>query len=272
MNYILYGTDARMKALACLLHREGHLVFSWEGVRGAYITPITSPLEVSLPVRLVLPPSLKGNIVKNALATLPLRSRIYGGMPPEDEESLGMMRRRALTWINLMENARYCAQNAVPTAEGALAKLIEVTPRTLAESVVCITGSGHVAHATVELLLKCGADVLVCARSAAKRKAFRERGCRTAPLPVPEKKLSRLKNVSALINTVPAEGIVGEDILKHLPRRTPILELASGKDNVCAECAAEYGHTVYPLPALPGKVAPESAARALFLAITEPEI
>ena len=271
MEFVLYGTDKRMEYLALRLKRAGHRVLTWEGIKSAYATKIDSLLELTGAVRLVLPLSADSALKTRALEGLPLGSLVFGGSPPTDEESTALAAKKAITWIDLAEDDDYCRANAVPTAEGALHKFLECTPTCAAESTAVIFGSGRVAEATIDLFSRVGIDQLVCARNEKARRALRRAGHRTCPLPVPEKKRARLSSASALINTVPKAGIVDAEVIASLPRGTPILELASGKENIDLSAAEARGCPVFFLPALPGKIAPKSAADALFSAITKPK-
>ncbi|MBQ2252791.1 MAG: hypothetical protein II328_02280 [Clostridia bacterium] len=267
MEFVLYGTDKRMEYLALRLKRAGHRVLTWEGITSAYATKIDSLLELTGAVRLVLPLSADGALKTRALEGLPPGSLVFGGAPT-DGESAALAAKKAITWINLAEDDDYCRKNAVPTAEGALHKFLECTPICAGEAEVAVFGSGRVAAATVDLFSRVGISLLVCARNEKTRAALRRAGHRTCPLPVPEKKRERFACVSALFNTVPKPGIVDAEVIAALPRGTPILELASGKENIDLDAARARDCPVFFLPALPGKIAPKSAADALFSAIT----
>lgn len=269
MDFLLCGDDSRMHYLARLLLNARKSVSSWHGPTGGRITTVESPLELHSPVRLVLPFGAERALVQTALDTLPVGSLIFGGAFSADEEQRLSLLRRAHTWVNLLEDDEFCKKNAVPTAEGALHCLLERTPKVLSELCVALTGSGRVSTAVASLLDQNGVEVCILARNPKKRKALRAAGFCTLPLPVSPTKLGALGRVDALINTVEARGIVSEELLGALPRGTPILELASGRDNVDLSAAQKHAHPVCFLPALPGKIAPQTAAEALFCAITK---
>ncbi len=271
MDYLLYGTDRRLPHLAAYLHRAGHRVLSWEGIRGAHIREISSPLELYGAVNLVLPFRVKPEIVCRAVDSLPLQSRIFGGEMPKDPNFSLRLRRRALTWINLLEDEEFCMQNARLTAEGALHKLLECTPRAVSEECIAVTGSGRVARACADLLGRLGAEVLLVARNKNARRLFRREGKNALSLPPDEKEKALLGRVDAVLNTVPCEGVLDADFLGALRRGVPVLELASGNSNVDSDAARAREIPVFFLPALPAAIAPQSAAFLMFSAITAPK-
>ena len=268
MDFILYGTDARLKHLAQKLKNAGHRVRFWREAPEGF-DALSSLLELSLPVRLVLPPRGRAAIAKEALETLPVGSRIFGGRLGDTEELSALCARRAITWVDLDRDDAYCCENAIPTAEGALHALLPRTPKVLCKTHAALLGSGRVAEAVAELFVRLGVRVTVIARNSEKRKAFESRGVCTLPLPLTEEAHEALMSADALVNTVEVRGIVNETLLSLLPRGVPVLELASGRENVDLAAAEQRGHEVCFLPALPGKIAPASAADALFSAITK---
>ncbi|MBR6530836.1 MAG: hypothetical protein IKT43_05420 [Clostridia bacterium] len=269
MDFVLYGTDARLSFLARQLIAASHRVLSWNSVEMPRVQKIESPLVLCDAVRLILPFRVSEDVVKTALGTLPLGSHVYGGKAPKSDDLQALLARRALTWHDLTEDDDYCRENAVPTAEGALAKLISSTPKCLSSLSVCIFGAGRVAEALIDLLARLGCSITVCARREKVLAAVRRAGHEALALPLDESALERLTSMDALINTVPAKDVVSRTVLSRLKKDAPVLELASGEENCDKDAAAEYAHPLFILPALPGKVAPHCAARALFHAITQ---
>lgn len=266
MTFILTDTDRRSTALASLLLQGGHRVLSWNGPRGAYITEISGLLEVSEPCRLILPVRASEALFEEALATLPLSSTVYGfSLPTDRGEALA---RRALTAIDLNRLSGFCRENAVPTAEGALAALMEHTDVCVAECTVGVVGSGRVAEALLSLLSRVGCRCVMLARDKKARHRAQKAGLCALPLPLGKKK-KPLSSLDALFNTVPARGVVSRELLAALPQKTLLFELASGEGNFDPEGLAD--RHVIPLPALPARVAPQSAAQYLYRAVTKPK-
>lgn len=268
MDFVLYGKDARLSFLAEKLEESAHRVRFWKEAPEGF-SRLISLLELALPVRLLLPLKASADVAKEALSTLPVGSRVFGGGLGETAEFAALCARRAITWTNLEKDDAYCRENAIPTAEGALHALLPLTPKILSQTHVALLGSGRVAEAVLDLFLRLGMHVTLLARNGEKRKAAEQRGCSSLPLPLTEEAYEVLGTADALINTVEVQGIVNETLLSLLPRGVPVLELASGKENIDAAAAEQTAHELYFLPALPGKIAPSSAADALFSAITK---
>ncbi len=269
MDFLLYGKDARLAFLAKKLKDASHRVRFWGQEAPEGYGCIESLLELSLPVRLVLPPRVTEEKAKDALATLPVGSRVFGGKLGETGDFPTLCARRAIVWENLEKNDAYCIANAVPTAEGALHALISHKPKILSDTHAVLLGSGRVAAAVIELFSRLGVRVTLIARNREKCREAERNGISALPLPLPENAAEALGDADALINTVEAKGVVDGALLSALPQGTPILELAGGRENIVSEAALRGGHEILPLPALPGKIAPSSAADALFFAITQ---
>ena len=107
-----------------------------------------------------------------------------------------------------------------------------------------------------------GAEVTVSARrldDLAWIDAFGYRGLRTNRL------AGRLGSFRVVFNTVP-HIVLTEELLRELPRECVLLELASqpGFDRAAAEAR---GLKCIAAPGLPGRAAPETAARAIKLTL-----
>ncbi len=268
MDYLLCGTDKRMRYLGLLLHQGGHRVLGLNEEAGAHVNTIDSPLQLTRPVRAVFPPRVPRETVRTVLATLPLNSRVYA-FSPAHEEDKEVLCRRGICWVDLSHDDEFQRANAHPTAEGALGALIDCTEVCIFEATFVLLGSGRVAEACARLLLNLGARVVVCARNKEARAHLEALGCQTMSLNPKEKKARQLLCADAVLNTIPHPGVVSEALLVHFRGGTPILELASGQDNIDRAAADARKMPVLDLPALPAKVAPKSAARALFNAVTK---
>ena len=117
-------------------------------------------------------------------------------------------------------------------------------------------------RALVDILRGLGAEVTVSARrldDLAWIDAFGYRGLRTNRL------AGRLGSFRVVFNTVP-NMVLTEELLRELPRECVLLELASqpGFDRAAAEAR---GLKCIAAPGLPGRAAPETAARAIKLTL-----
>lgn len=147
------------------------------------------------------------------------------------------------------------ALNAVPTAEGCLALLLELRRRTVWGGDFLVLGYGRVGRALAERLRLLGGGVTVAARSAVQRAEAQGAGCRVealAELP------ALLPGCDTVVNTIPAL-VLPRTLLQMLPRGALVLDLASRPGGVDLASAEQLGVRVEPAPGLPGRYAPETA-------------
>ena len=135
--------------------------------------------------------------------------------------------------------------------------LIELEGKTIG-----IIGFGRIGKLLAHRLRGLGAEVTVSARrldDLAWIDAFGYRGLRTNRL------AGRLGSFRVVFNTVP-NMVLTEELLRDLPRECVLLELASqpGFDRAAAEAR---GLKCIAAPGLPGRAAPETAARAIKLTL-----
>ena len=135
--------------------------------------------------------------------------------------------------------------------------LIELDGKTMG-----IIGFGRIGKLLAHRLRGLGAEVTVSARrldDLAWIDAFGYRGLRTNRL------AGRLGSFRVVFNTVP-HIVLTEELLRELPRECVLLELASqpGFDRAAAEAR---GLKCIAAPGLPGRAAPETAARAIKLTL-----
>lgn len=226
--------------------------------------------------------------LRNAEALLlPVRSNRKDGMVEGtsekcpialSEEGLGSMKEGAVIYCGIasaplrrmaehtghplkeiMEEDAVAVPNALLTAEGTLAYIMEHSPRSLTELTVAIFGYGRVGKACATLLRSVGCRVVVFCRRGedirhGREKALDMRYYSGAP--------SILGKTDYLINTVPAKIIDGA-LLSALPPSGSILELASMPGGIDRKAAEEQGISVTALPGLPNRHAPVSAGNIL---------
>ena len=158
------------------------------------------------------------------------------------------------SWPNLHLRDYYTDEavqvmNAVITAEGAVGEAIRASRRTLWASDALILGYGRIGRALAPRLIGLGCRVTVYARRAESRAWARAQGCRTLEEP------GEGAGFDFLFNTVP------EPVLDGAPEGTLCLELASKPGGF------RDRRGVLPCPGLPGKTAPETAAKVLKASI-----
>ncbi len=170
---------------------------------------------------------------------------------------------KALGFRQYAEDALFLQANAEISAEGALCYAMQQLGCTVQGARCLVTGYGLFARA-LALRLKClGADVTVAARSAMARLQAKEDGMEAIDF-------SSLKETAGwarvLLNTVPAE-VVGREALSAFPKDALLLELASAPYGFDREAAEAMGLATAVLSGIPGRYAPESAAKALHGAV-----
>lgn len=150
--------------------------------------------------------------------------------------------------------------NAVPTAEGALEIAMKELPITIFGSTCMVIGFGRVGKALAKILLGCGANVIVAARTYEDLANAKINGCDTVMLKDFDNKL---QNIDVLFNTAPAM-IMNETCLKKINKSCLIIDLASKPGGVDFDMAKELGLKVVWALSLPGKVAPISAGNIIL--------
>lgn len=254
-----------MALLARLLAQDGYPVRTWGlGAFGAEDTPLE---EAVCAERIVLPvPLSRGKNLNCTASALPLcglfallraEQSIYaGGVKDADRIAAA---EHGLTLTDYLAREELAVRNGVPTAEGAIAAAMAATEVTLCGTPCLVVGFGRIGKLLAHRLRGLGAEVTVSARrldDLAWIDAFGYRGLHTNRL------TGKLGDFRVVFNTVP-HTVLSEDLLRELPQDCVLIELASqpGFDRAAAEalglkCISALG--------LPGKAAPETAARAIW--------
>lgn len=259
VDFAVIGGDRRMSLLAEMLGKRGkceHLLKNGE------LLPENITAET---VILPIPCSFDGvllNCAGNAPTLAELAARVnaryaFGGRIPEAVKTT--LRARGATVCDLLEDEALLIKNALLTAEGALGIIISETSRAVLGSRILVFGYGRVGKALAHVLVPLGADVLVAARKPAQLAEAECDGC--TPVPFSEAS-AYMGGVHVICNTAPAcvlDKVASADAV--------FIELASGGYN--AECAKKAGMRFINAQGLPGKTAPESAAKIIYDRITD---
>lgn len=149
--------------------------------------------------------------------------------------------------------------NAVPTAEGAIQIAMEKTNITIHSSNVMVLGYGRVGKTLANMLHGIGANVYVCARDFSQLAWIKSYHYHAVALRNIE---TYLPKMNVIFNTIPTT-ILDKSKLGKLNKQSLIIDLASSPGGVDFAQAKKLGiETIWAL-ALPGKVAPVSAAKAI---------
>ena len=159
-------------------------------------------------------------------------------------------------FFDLSRNEALKARNAVSTAEGALALLVNASPRTVNGLPCLVTGYGAVGKRLARVLSALGAKVTVAARNENVLQTVANRYC------VQHLGCLRWQEPGAVFNTVPAP-VLGREFLGSLPADTLLFELASAPGGYDRNAADALGFSVIDAPGIPGKTAPVTAGEDL---------
>lgn len=149
--------------------------------------------------------------------------------------------------------------NSVPTAEGAVFMALKELDITLHGSSCLILGLGRTGTTLARLLGAMGARVTVVARRSSHLARAEEMGCRAVPLEGLEEAAA---GADVIFNTVPAP-VLHAGVLRRVPPRCLIIDLASAPGGTDFACAAALGLRATLAPGLPGIKAPVTAGAVL---------
>ena len=273
-NLWVIGGDLRQAHLAQLLAADGHEVHIYALEQGAHAAPLALcesqpdnigladcvifPLPaVSVPGQLHAPLSDRQHPLVSILPHLHSTQLLCGGRC--DANTAILLQRTGLYLHDYFIREELVVANAVPTAEGAVQIAMEELPITLHGARVLVLGFGRVGTLTAHRFDRLGAKVTVAARSCAQRAWAQAFGFAALPL---QPLADHMEHFDLVINTIPVT-LLGEEELRRLPARTPIIDLASKPRGVDMEAAARLGRQVVWALSLPGKVAPLTAASCL---------
>lgn len=164
---------------------------------------------------------------------------------------------KGICLVPLLEDPAYLASNAKATAQGALGQILTATPRVLEETSVLIIGYGNCGRALAHLLQKNGCRIRIHSNPGSLRRGEAEGF-------LPFSLLGRDPfSFDVVVNTVPAP-IFTTEILDRIPQGTAFIQIASGLSGLDPEDLKKRKIPFYPLPGLPGVVAPETEADAIY--------
>ena len=166
-----------------------------------------------------------------------------------------------LNYVDYLNLDSFCLLNAVPTAEGAIAKAIYDTPFCLWNSRVLVIGCGRVARVLAERLRAIGCDVTVSAR---KSRDF----AYLDTLNIKHVYTSDVQHIAhkfdIIFNTIDIN--IFEDVNKL--KRCYLYDLST-KGCLDFEKAKENNVKAEKLPGIPGKIAPITAGKIIAQTVNQ---
>lgn len=157
----------------------------------------------------------------------------------------------------IMDHDEIAIYNSIPTAEGTIYDIMKNTEHTIHGANIHVIGAGRCGETLAKSLRALGANVTISSRNPSLVARLFESG-----IPVVTTDDKTLREADIIINTVPAL-MLGRDQLRQVKKGAYIADIASAPGGVDFEYAEELGIKAALLPALPGIVAPKTAASYL---------
>lgn len=186
------------------------------------------------------------------------RSQILIGGKIE-EESRNLAKDYDIQIVDYFAREEMQVLNAIPTAEGAIQIAMEEMPTTIHDSNAMVLGFGRIGKVLAKMLYGIGANVYVVTRNYSEISWIKTYGYTPISLMNLE---GNLPEMDVIFNTIPFV-VLKEEMLNKIDKKCLIVDLASKPGGVDFNKARELEiNTVWAL-ALPGKVAPITAAKCI---------
>lgn len=256
LRFTLAGGDRRLAYTAKALRDKGCAVRTLAGEKDddyGETDVLLLPVPLSRDGQTLHAPRAQTPIALERLAEITgSETRVFCGMPGN---ASALFFRRGIRLYDYAAREEFALRNAVPTAEGVAQLLLCALPRTVRGSHILITGCGRTARACARLLYGMGARITIAARRCSALAFADGEGYHGLYLRELDGLMDRF---DAVVNTVPAP-VLTASVLEGMPKRCPIIEIASAPYGVDFEAAKRLGLAVQIAPSLPGKVAPQTA-------------
>lgn len=240
-TFSVVGGDARQQAAGRWLKKQGCTVTGAEEVYRADYILLPMPLDAHrVGLARLLRAARPGTVA-------------FGGRVSEAVQAAGQAAGIAI-W-DYYRCDQLAQWNAVPTAEGCLALLLQNRPRTLWGSHVLVVGYGRIGRALAVRLLGLKAQVTVAARRPGVRAQAMADGCRAMDPAQLEKAAAQ---ADCVVNTAPAL-VITRGVLEALQPGTLVVDLASEPGGTDFAAARALGVRAMHALSLPARFAPETA-------------
>lgn len=262
-NILIIGGGLRLRKAADAFAAKGHDVTVFDGS-----CPLKSAVDKSDMIVLGIPVTNDDSYlnaeglpspisIKDLAMMAGRRKLVAGGRLSEHVKALFDV--QSVRWADYALSEEFETANAVPTAEGAIAIAMDEFPFTIHSSSVTVSGYGRVGKALARRLKALGANVTVCARSAAARSEAESEAMKAIDF---SSLAGEAGQCDILFNTVPAK-VIGADVLSALGSGAGVIDLASKPGGVDLDSARSLGVNVIWALGLPGKVAPATAGQII---------
>lgn len=253
--FAVIGEDARQAAAGEYLRRKGYLVMGAEEVyRADYVL---------LPMLLSADRAGFARLLRAAKPG----ALAFGGKVSEEAKAAAKASHIGLE--DYLQREELAQLNAIPTAEGCIALILQNRTKTLWRSPVLVLGYGRCAQAVARRAAALDARVTVAARDPGQRALAMAQGFKAAALENLEQVLPEFEVV---VNTIPAP-VLDAERLSYLQQGTLVVDLASLPGGVDLETAHTLELTAIRALSLPARCAPitagEFVARAVLAMLEE---
>ncbi|WP_270913065.1 NAD(P)-dependent oxidoreductase [Allofournierella sp. CML151] len=241
MVFAVLGADARQRAAADHLRQQGWQVVGRERLNAADVILLPMPLsgESEELVRLLAGAKPGVQAFGGRVGPAARQAAAQAGIPLRD----------------YLEREELAVLNAVPTAEGCIALLLQNRTRTLWNSPVLVLGYGRCGAALAVRLAALGARVTVAARSPGQRAQAESQALTACGL---DRLAQLLPGFETVVNTIPAP-VLDRRTLAALAAGSLVIDLASLPGGVDLEAAEALGVRAIRALSLPARCAPVTA-------------
>lgn len=275
MNIIIIGGDSRIAYLASYLVKGKHNIYAY-GLEKCdllkeikHVDKVEETLQIADLVITSIPLSKDGKYV-NAIYTdkqisvqyifnqIKNKKVITGNITEEVRELIKP--ENNIEIIDVMKLEELTVLNAIPTAEGAIQIAMEKSLITLHNSKCLVLGFGRIGKILSKMLLGIGADVYCEARKQQDIAWIESYGYKAIHLNHLNESLS---NFDFIFNTIP-HVVLDKQNLNLVKKECLLIDLASKPGGIDFEEANKIGLNNEWALALPGKVAPKTAAKYIY--------
>jgi dipicolinate synthase subunit A len=246
-KYFVLGNDSRSVELRKIYKKKGLL-----SEKSDLCDVLIAPIPFSRDGVFVNGMDIKCEEVLNILSSGKI-SFYTGAIYPDIKENLDS---REIVYYDLLESKSFTILNAIPTAEGAIQKAMELTNYTIHGSNVLVLGYGNIGMILSKMLNGIGANVFCSARKQKDIAIIEAMGYNSIETDNID---SIINNMDIVFNTIPA-NILDENKIKIFKQDSLYIELASKPYGMDFEIAKKYNLNVCLAPGLPSIVAPYTAA------------
>ena len=247
-HYCVMGKEPRQEYLYLLLKERGEEVWNGENAVLENMDVILLPIPETAKYMELLWEKLQKN------------QTVFGCHFPA--QMIKEAPSRGIRFIDYMKLEGIAYENAIATAEGAIAEAILMSPVNLQGSYSLITGYGRCGEILASKCIALGSQVTVLERKKQGRSKAKAYGCQAYSFD----DSVVFEKYDFVFNTVPCP-VIGRDIIEKLPRDVTIIDIASKPGGVDFDSCLQMKRKVKHSLGIPGKYAPKTSALILLEAI-----